>query len=116
MTKRIKVPAKSSLKERQSFIQSIVKLNNMLSMNTLQLDPRYLDAAVVGASMTDKGWALEYNYERIVKAFMTGEKWDYEEAIEWTDYNTVRGWPYITAEGAVSPILLEPKEKRLTLV
>ena len=105
ITKRLKVAASASLEDRQKFICAVDKRNNKLGMDTLRLDPRYLDISVIGADRTKAGWALVYSYGRIVKAFVTNDGMSMEDAVEYTDYNTVRAWPYITADKAVSPIL-----------
>ena len=64
------------------------------------LEPSYLDEAIIGISHDDR---LIYDYEKLIKAFMKGDKITEEEAIEWIDYNTLRSLPYM---GSNAPIIM----------
>jgi hypothetical protein len=74
------------------------------------LDPQEMDDAVVGAIKNDAGkLVLVYSYNKLVDYFASSFKSDDEEcdaytmAIEWVDYNVVRGCMYM---GERSPIIV----------
>mgnify|MGYP007038186207 CR=1 FL=1 len=46
---------------------------------------------------------VAYSYERLTQCFMQKEGWDWEEAMEWIDYNVVRALPYY---GSRAPVIL----------
>lgn len=46
---------------------------------------------------------VAYSYERLTQCFMKEEGWDWEEAMEWIDYNVVRALPYY---GSGAPVIL----------
>ena len=50
--------------------------------------------------------AVIYSYMKIIECFMHNNKWDWEEAAEWVDYNTIRGLAYIP-ENENPPIIQE---------
>jgi hypothetical protein len=58
------------------------------------------DSALLG--VTTDGRAV-YDYDRMVEWLMKKEKWSYDEAVEWIDYNTLRALPYM---GEDAPIVL----------
>ena len=64
------------------------------------LEPRNIfDSAIVGKMDSEEGSVLVYSYEKIVENTATkmfdGPEPDYEGAIEWVDYNTIRGIAYM---------------------
>jgi hypothetical protein len=67
-------------------------------------NPAY-DSAFIGLS-TD-GNAV-YNYELMIDDLVKEDGMDYEEAMEFIDYNTVRALPYM---GNRAPIILYPCEE-----
>ena len=45
-----------------------------------------LDYAIIG---TDQDGLLVYDYNRMLEVFMSEQSMDYEEAVEWIDYNVM---------------------------
>lgn len=37
---------------------------------------------------------IVYSFDKLVECFMLANNWTYEEAVEWTEYNTLRALPY----------------------
>lgn len=65
-----------------------------------------LDKAIIGCTASpDKH--LIYDYEKICEVLMERDGMDYEEAMEFTDYNTVRALPYM---GPLRPYVIYPVE------
>lgn len=70
--------------------------------NTVVFDnPSYLNA-IIGIS--DDG-ALCYSYEKMIKCLMEEDKMEYDDAMEFIDYNTIRALPYASSMG-VRPIVI----------
>ena len=63
-------------------------------------EPEYYDEGIVG--ITENGNVI-YSYELLVEALMLHDGMEYEDAIEWIDYNTIRTIPYM---GVFKPIIL----------
>lgn len=42
--------------------------------------------------------AVIYSYRKIIECFMHNNRWDWETAAEWVDYNIMRGLAYIPAD------------------
>ena len=77
-------------------------LNELTYTGTVVLEnPSYLDAII---GITDEG-ALCYSYEKMVKWLMDNDGMDYEGAMEFIDYNTIRALPYTSSMG-VRPIVV----------
>lgn len=84
------------------------------------LDPRELDAAIIGTYHTKKGKVAVYDYDKLVGAFValrgkTSELDDdddleasdveaWEQAMEWVEYNTIRALPYVKER---APIIVQ---------
>lgn len=64
-------------------------------------NPSYLKA-IIGIS--DDG-ALCYSYEKMIECLMEEDGMDYEGAMEFIDYNTIRALPYASSMG-VRPIVV----------
>ena len=47
-----------------------------------------------------------YSFEKLVKCFMKKNNWDWDEAVEWVEYNVERALPYY---GSRAPIILMNK-------
>lgn len=73
-----------------------------LGQETVVLEPEYFDNAIIG--ITEEG-QLIYSYEKLIEAYMNGENCEYEDAIEWIDYNTLRAIPYM---GEKKPVVSMP--------
>ena len=57
----------------------------------------YVDAYI---GMSHDGRVV-YSYDRMIEGLMLQEGWDYEEAIEWIDYNVIRAIPYAGEKGPI---------------
>ena len=60
------------------------------------------DDALIGVSWD--GRAI-YDFEKMVDWLMKEEGWSDNDAIEWIEYNTIRGLPYM---GEKAPIVIYP--------
>lgn len=60
--------------------------------------------AIVGMS---DDYRVVYDYEKMIDYLMNEEDFDYEEAVEWIDYNTLRTY---SSEGQM-PIVMYPIEQ-----
>ena len=77
-------------------------LNELTYPGTVVFEnPSYLDAII---GITDEG-ALCYSYEKMIKWLMDNDGMDYEGAMEFVDYNTIRAIPYAASMG-VKPIVV----------
>lgn len=68
-------------------------------------DVKYLvnfsyDDALIGVS--HDGRAI-YDYDKMIEWLMNTEGWDYIDAVEWIEYNTIRALPYM---GEDAPIIM----------
>ena len=69
--------------------------------NSVLLEPEEMDSALLGYD--ESGNRFVYGYKRLV-AYFVEEGMSEEEAIEWIDYNIIRGLPYM---GENAPIVIE---------
>lgn len=77
-------------------------LNELQYEGTVVLEnPSYLDAII---GLSDDG-ALCYSYEKMIECLMEEDKMEYEDAMEFVDYNTIRALPYASSMG-VRPIVI----------
>lgn len=62
-----------------------------------------LAAAIIGYD--NATYAVLYDYDKLVEAMMSYNKWTEEEAIEWIDYNTIRSleYMYASSDNVVAP-------------
>ena len=51
---------------------------------------------------------IVYCYDLIVENLMSFYEWDYNSALEWIEYNTIRSLPYM---GKYAPIIIEKENK-----
>ena len=59
----------------------------------LLIEPRaYFDACIVGIVYADN--RAVYDAEKVIQTFMDMNGWDYDDALEWFEYNTIRSLPY----------------------
>jgi hypothetical protein len=67
-------------------------------------NPSYVDA-IIGIS--DDG-AVCYSYEKMIKYLMDTDNMEYEDAMEFIDYNTIRALPYASSlgGGGIRPIVI----------
>ena len=59
-----------------------------------------LDAAIIGYTVGSNVVAV-YDYNKCIQIFMKENKWDYEEAQEWMDYNVLGSY-----QGDKTPIFI----------
>lgn len=64
-------------------------------------NPDYI-SAIEGISEDGR---VVYNFEKMVQHLMDEDGMEYEEAVEFIDYNTIRTIPYM---GSSSPVVLYP--------
>lgn len=64
-------------------------------------NPSYLKAII---GLSDDG-ALCYSYEKMIECLMEEDGMDYEGAMEFIDYNTIRALPYASSMG-IRPIVV----------
>lgn len=88
-------------------MSSIDELKNLLEERGLEdttffVNPDYV-SAVVG--LTDDGKII-YDYEKMITHLMETDKMEYDEAMEFIDYNTIRTIPYM---GDSHPIILSER-------
>jgi len=78
------------------------------------LSEDYYDSAIIG--MTLAGWGASespqviYDYEKVIALAMKANKWSYDEAAEWHDYNTQRSLAYYPG---ICPIFINVYPKRM---
>ena len=73
-------------------------------MSIVLEEPDYV-TAVIG--VTAEG-AVVYDYEKMVQFLVEKDNMDYEEAVDFINYNTLRAIPYMNLEGAAQPIVVYP--------
>lgn len=83
--KAVNEPTKEMLKARK-LSEEEIKANDELYQGCIMLEPReWLDWAIQRKIPTTG--AVEYNYDRLVLAFMEMNGWDENSAEAWVDYN-----------------------------
>ena len=63
-------------------------------------DPYYYDEAIIGVSHEGR---VIYSYDKLIETLVAHDGMSPEEAMEWIDYNTIRGIPYM---GEKAPIVM----------
>lgn len=75
---------------------------DVISEDTLILEPKdTFDKGIVGYRPKEK--KLVYALSLLISAVVEDKDWEYEEAVEWLHYNTIRACQY----GEYAPIILE---------
>ena len=70
--------------------------------DVLLLDPEYFDDAIVGIIHDFNRTAVCYSESKIIELLMSEDKMDYDEAVEYYQYNILGAWM-----GDWSPMYLE---------
>ena len=70
--------------------------------DALLLDPEYFDDAIVGIIHDFNRTAVCYSESKIIELLMSEDKMDYDEALEYYQYNILGAWM-----GDWSPMYLE---------
>lgn len=65
-------------------------------------NPLYVDAII---GVTDDG-SVRYRYEKMIKYLMDTDNMEYEDAMEFIDYNTIRALPYAASIYSNRPIVV----------
>lgn len=76
-----------------------MNIRNKLPPNTIVLDNQSYDNSIIG--LTFDGRAI-YDYDLMVQELIS-EGYSAEDAIDWIDYNTIRGLTYI---GEKAPLVV----------
>lgn len=77
-------------------------LNELEYKDTVVFEnPSYLKAII---GLSDDG-ALCYSYEKMIECLMEEDGMDYEGAMEFIDYNTIRALPYASSMG-IRPVVV----------
>jgi hypothetical protein len=42
-----------------------------------------------------------YDYDKMIEELMRDEKWSYDDAVDWIEYNTIRALPYAGENGPI---------------
>lgn len=80
-------------------------LHEMGHDETIVFDnPSYVTAAI-GLSQDGR---VVYDYEAMIEYLMETDEMEYEDAMEFIDYNTIRAIPYF---GEMAPVVLYPFEQ-----
>lgn len=79
-------------KERSELRQEIDKVADSSDLEIILLEPEELDEAIIG--MTDDNNVV-YSYDKLVDVHVNHHGMSAEEAVEWVDYNIVRGIGYM---------------------
>lgn len=79
-------------------------LNNCGYEDTVFLKNPSFVKAITGISSSGQ---LIYDYNLMIPAAMEEENWNFEDATEWIEYNTIRSIPYM---GDFQPIISFPIE------
>jgi len=56
--------------------------------------PTEFAEAIIGITTSMNKPHVVYSYEKTIRAFMKHNKWTWDQAVEWFDYNVERGLPY----------------------
>jgi hypothetical protein len=75
------------------------EIKEQLHENTIILEPQ---ECYNNAIVRVEDHKLVYDYDLIVDCLMSFYDWEYIEALEWIEYNTIRSLPYM---GDYAPII-----------
>lgn len=79
-----------------------LELRSELPEDAIVFDNMSYDGSIIGVTTDGR---VVYDYDKMVEELMRDEEWDYEDAVEWIDYNTIRALPYAGENG---PIIMYP--------
>ena len=68
----------------------------------LVMDPEYLDEAIVGVVSRINFEAVCYSAEKVIELLMEHDNMEYEDAVEYMDFNMRGAWV-----GETTPVFLE---------
>lgn len=76
------------------------QIRDELPEDAIVFDNLSYDKSIVGITTDGR---VVYDYDKMIIELMEDEKWSYEEAVDWIDYNTIRSLPYA---GENAPIIM----------
>ena len=68
-----------------------LEIRSELPEEAIVFDNMSYDNSIVGVTTDGR---VVYDYDKMIEELMQDEEWSYEDAVEWIEYNTVRGLPY----------------------
>lgn len=77
-----------------------LQLRSLLPEDSLVFDNTSYDNSIVGVTTDNR---VVYDYDKMIAELMEDEKWSYDDAVDWIDYNTIRSLPYA---GEKAPIIM----------
>lgn len=81
-----KQPKKQPSEEKEWLLKQLEEVNDRL-VYIGDKPGEYLDAVI---GVTHDHDHLLYSYDKLVGIMMVRNRWSYEDAVEWIDYNTIR--------------------------
>lgn len=81
------------------------QLRDELPEDAIVFDNMSYDGSIVGVTTDGR---VVYDYDKMVEELMADEEWNYDDATEWIDYNTIRALPYAGENG---PIIMYKLQK-----
>jgi hypothetical protein len=79
-----------------------LELREELPEDAIVFDNMSYDGSIIGVTTDGR---VVYDFDKMVYELMQDEEWDYEDAVEWIEYNTIRALPYAGENG---PIIMYP--------
>ena len=83
--------------------------NKNLKENSILLENYSYDGAIVG--VTENG-SVVYDFDLMITWLYETEDFNYEDAIEWIEYNTIRALPYFQGKGIVPTIVYKGEDDK----
>ena len=83
--------------------------NKNLKENSILLENYSYDGAIVG--VTEDG-SVVYDFDLMITWLCETEDFNYEDAIEWIEYNTIRALPYFQSKGIVPTIVYKGEDDK----
>lgn len=76
------------------------KILGLLPEDAIVFSNLSYDNSIVGVTTDNR---VVYDYDKMIAELMEDEGWDYDDAVDWIDYNTIRSLPYA---GEKAPIVM----------
>lgn len=77
-----------------------LKLRTILPEDALVFDNTSYDNSIVGVTTDNR---VVYDYDKMILELMEDEGWNYDDAVDWIDYNTIKSLPYA---GEKAPVVM----------
>jgi hypothetical protein len=75
-----------------------LQLRAELPEDAIVFDNMSYDGSIVGVTTDGR---VVYDYDKMVEELMQDEGWNYEDAVEWIEYNTIRALSYTGENGPI---------------